>query len=427
MSPVDDRTGLIRWVFDIPIEPGEPKVFNASVKMADTARYHAQPCYDNNGGSGLTSEQARNSAIGEGLERYCCSVYDPGDLICGSVQELSRDHDLCRPGDFALFHPEQTGKFPRPADDTPVAWTWGWSLIRNRPTLVPASLVYVPYFPCFREQGEQVAGPGVSTGLACARSLDQAVLKGIFECVERDAFMIVWMNRLRIPRVEIESHPYLQRLYQERLRREGLQYVLLRTTSDIPIPSFLCLLIDDRRSPPMISAGGASSLDPVAAAAKAMTEAVQTHEWVKFLGRGNRRFQFAPDFGDIREFENHVELYGYGDMMHALDFLLDDANGTVSNWENGATGDLRQDLDKTLSLMAAMNLETIAVDLTTPDVAECGFRVTRALVPELQPLDADYLHRFLGGRRLYEVPQRMGFTDRVTTIESLNPYPHPYP
>ena len=321
LSPVDDRTGLIRWVFDIPTEPGEPKVFNASVKMADTARYNDQPCYDNNGGSGLTREQARNGAIGEGLERYCCSVYDPGDLICGSAQELSRDHHLRRASDFALFHPEQPGSFPRPDDDTPIAWTWGWSLVHSLPTLVPASLVYVPYFPCFRAQGEQVAGPGVSTGLACARSLDEAVLKGIFECIERDAFMIVWMNRLRVPRVDIDSHPYLRRLYRERLQRDGLRYVLLRTTTDIAVPSFLCLLIDERRSPPMISAGGASSLDPVYAAAKAMTEAVQTREWVKFLGRGNSQFKFAPDFSDIREFENHVTLYGYGDMMHAARLL----------------------------------------------------------------------------------------------------------
>src|SRR5262249_44444934 len=139
-------------------------------------------------------------------------------------------------------------------------------------------------FPHFREQGEQVAGPAISTGLSCAASVDEAVLKGICECVERDAFMITWMNRLPVPRVKIESHPQLRQLYEERLRRDGLHYVLLRTTTDIPIPSFLCLLIDERRSPPMICAGGATSLDPVHAAQKAMTEAVQTREWAKFLG-----------------------------------------------------------------------------------------------------------------------------------------------
>jgi ribosomal protein S12 methylthiotransferase accessory factor len=427
LSAVDDRTGLIRWVFDIPTEPGEPKVFNASVKLADTSRYNPQPCYDNNGGSGLTQDQARNAAIGEGLERYCCSVYDAGDLVFGSAATLSAAHDLCRPRDFALFHAEQPAQFPRPAEDTPIAWTWGWSLARGLPTLVPASLIYMPYFPCFRERGEEVAGPAVSTGLACASSLDEAVLKGIYECVERDSFMITWLNRLPVPRADIDSQPYLRSLYQERLQRDGLRYILLRMTTDIPLPSFLCLLIDERRSPPMISVGGATSLDPVRAAAKAMTEAVQTREWVKFLGGRKRKFEFASDFSDIREFEDHVALYGYGDMLHAVQFLLDETNGCVSEWENGSTGDTKRDLDKTVSLLAELNLEVVALDLTTPDVEACGFRVTRAILPELQPLDADYLHRFLGGRRLYEVPQRMGFKDGPTAIETLNPYPHPYP
>jgi ribosomal protein S12 methylthiotransferase accessory factor len=428
LSAIDERTGLIRWVFDIPIEPGEPTVFNASVKMADTTRYSRQPCYDNNGGSGLTREQARNAAIGEGLERYCCAMLDPGDLVCGSARQLEQSYELCRPGEFSLFHPEQPGRHPVPDDDTPIAWAWGWRLGRRRPVLVPACLVYLPYVPIFQEQGEQVAAPAMSTGLACARSLDEAVLKGIYELVERDAFMVVWSNRLPVPRVDIESHPDLKRLYQERLRRDGLRYVVLRTTTDIEVPSFLCLLIDDRRSPPMICAGGASSLDPVRAAAKAMTEAVQTREWAKFLGGRGQRFEFASDFRDVRDFEDHVALYAYGDMLHAIQFLLEEDNGEVSDcWENGASGDAGRDLEKAAGLLAAVGLEPITLDLTTPDVAQCGFRVTRAMVPELQPLDAAYEHRFMGGRRLYEAPWRMGYVSHPTTIESLNPDPHPYP
>jgi ribosomal protein S12 methylthiotransferase accessory factor len=427
LSLLDDRTGLIRWVFDIPIEPGEPKIFNVSVKMAQTTCYNLHPCYDNNGGSGLTRDQARNAAIGEGVERYCCSVFDPADMICGNIAQLSRDHEICRPSDFAMFHPEQPGRYPGPSEDTPIAWTWGWSLIRQRPVLLPACLVYMPYFPCFREQGEEVAGPAISTGLACARSLDEAVLRGLYELVERDAFMIGWLNRLPSPRVDIESHPTLRRLYQERLRRDGLRYVLVNITTDIPLPSFLCLLIDERRKPAMISAGAATDLNPVRAASKAMLEAVQTREWAKFLGGRGRKFSFAADFGDIREFEHHVALYAYGDMLHAVEFLLDEDNHVSDCWENESTGNIAGDLDKTLSIMAGHNLETIALDLTTPDVRQCGYRVTRAVIPELQPLDADYLHRFLGGRRLYEVPWRMGYTNAPTTIETLNPNPHPFP
>jgi ribosomal protein S12 methylthiotransferase accessory factor len=348
--------------------------------------------------------------------------------MCGTVAELIRYHEIRRPSDYAMFHPQQPGGHLPPDEHTPLAWTWGWSLVRRCPILVPACLVYMPYFPCFRENGEQVVGPAVSTGVACAETLEEAVLRGIYESVERDAFMIVWSNRLPIPHVKIESHPVLRRLYQKRLRREGLRYIVLRTTTDIPLPSFLCLLIDEHRTPAMICAGGATDLDPVRAVGKAMTEAVQTREWAKFLGGRGAKFQFAPDFSDVRDFEDHVALYAYGDMLQAVAFLLQDDNGSIADcWDNESTGNATGDLEKTVSIMTELNLETIALDLTTPDVSECGFRVTRAMVPELQPLDADYLHRFMGGRRLYEVPWRMGYRDSPTTMETLNPNPHPFP
>jgi len=423
---VDELTGLVRWVIDIPVEPGEPRIFNASVKMADTTRYSPHPCYDNNGGSGMTRAAARAAAIGEGLERYCASQFSPEDLVFGTADGLSVDHALYEPASFAMFHPDQPCDFVPAGRDTLLAWAWAWSLDAECPVLVPASMVHMPYFPL--HPGERAAGPSISTGLACASDLPSAVLKGIWECVERDAFMIAWMNRLPVPRVDPESHPALARLYCDRLRRDGLRYLLFRTTTDLPIPAFLCLLVDDRRSPPMIAAGGAAGLDPVAAAAKAMTEAVQTREWAKFLGRNAARFDFAPDFSDIRDFEDHVALYAYGAMGHAIEFLLEGEHSPAADgWESLATRDARRDLATTVGILRGAGLRAAALDLTTPDVAATGLRVARAVVPDLQPLDADYRHRFLGGNRLFEVPVRLGYRTTPLRLDELNPDPHPFP
>lgn len=427
LSPVDERTGLIRWVFDIPVEPGEPSIFNASVKMADTGRYSGNPSYDNNGGSGLTRGEARQAAIGEALERYCSAVYDPDDLVLGSVAELRERTRLCPPSEFALFHPEQFVPHAEPDDTKRLAWVPAWWLGRREVALVPACLVYMPYFPCFPDEGEAVIAPSVSTGLACARSLEAALLGGIYELVERDAFMIVWNNCLPVPRVEIESHPGLGELYRDRLRRDGLRYELFCMTTDLGIPSYVCLLVDERRSPPMLCVGGAAHLDPTRAAAKAMLEAVQTREWAKFLGRQGRPGGFAADFGDILDFEDHVALYAFGDMGHAAAFLLESDTGAAPTWASLSRGDPAEDLGVVRGILAESGLDVLALELTTRDVAQCGCHVTRAMIPQLQPLDASHRHRFLGGDRLYTVPERMGFAARPTTLAGLNPYPHPYP
>lgn len=426
LSPVDERTGLIRWVFDIPVEPGEPSIFNVSVKMADTGSYSTHSSYDNNGGSGLTRQAARQAAIGEGLERYCCSIYGAEELVFGTENGLRDRWDLCGPGEFALFHPDQKLPHPGADDDTPIAWAVGSRSSTGEPCLVPACLVYMPYFPVFPERGEVVFSPSVSTGLACARSFDRAILGGVYELIERDAFMIVWNNRLAVPRVDICSHPDLRRLYEARLKRAGLRYELLCTTTDIAVPSYVCLLVDERRSPPMLTVGGAAHLDPVRAAAKALLEAVQTREWAKFLEGQEHKAVFAEDYSDVDDFEDHVALYAFGDHLHAASFLLDAASAK-HDWSSLSRGDAALDLATVSGMLAESGLEIFTVDLTTPDVAQCGCWVTRALIPQLQPLDASHRHRFLGGDRLYSAPQRMGYTQARTTLASLNPFPHPYP
>jgi ribosomal protein S12 methylthiotransferase accessory factor len=428
LSPVDERTGLIRFVYDLPVDPGEPRIFNTSVKMADTGRYMPAACFDNNGGSGLTRQAARAAAIGEGIERYCATFYEPEELIFGPAQDLQDRYRLSPPEDYALFHPSQKVEVPPFTADVPIAWTQGYSLVHRTPALVPASQVFMPYQPAFLEQGEKLVGPVISTGLACARSYEEALVKGICEVIERDAFMITWMNCLPRDRVDFCAHPALDRLYRQHLQRGGLRYVLLDMTSDLPVPAYLCLLIDEQRSPVMVCAGGAAALDPLAAASKALLEAVQTREWAKFMLRGGKSFHFEPDFSDIEEFEDHVALYAHGDMLEAVRFLVDSPGQVALDGAAEAKSpDWAADLTRLVSLLAGRGYDVLAVDLTTPDAAQCGYFVTKALIPGFQPLDASYRRRFLGGRRLYQVPVRLGYTQTETTIEQLNPNPHPYP
>ncbi len=71
-------------------------------------------------------------------------------------------------------------------------------------------------------------------------------------------------------------------------------------------------------------------------------------------------------------------------------------------------------------------LITELVDLTTEDVRPLGLRVTRAVVPGFHPLVLGHRRRALGGRRLWEVPGKLGYPGR-SPEQGDNPLPHPYP
>jgi ribosomal protein S12 methylthiotransferase accessory factor len=70
-------------------------------------------------------------------------------------------------------------------------------------------------------------------------------------------------------------------------------------------------------------------------------------------------------------------------------------------------------------------LEAIAVDLTTPEIAELGLSVPKVLVPGLAPLTAVHAMPALGSPRFREVPKKLGLTDPIH--DQINPTPHPFP
>ena len=65
-------------------------------------------------------------------------------------------------------------------------------------------------------------------------------------------------------------------------------------------------------------------------------------------------------------------------------------------------------------------------DLTTPDVEELGLKVLRCVIPGFHPLFMGHNLRALGGSRLWEVPQKLGYRGINREFRD-NPAPHPYP
>ena len=426
---VDNFTGIVRWISEIPIDPGEPEIFNYSVKMCDSGKYLPVGCYDRNGGAGLTREQAYRAALGEAVERYCCSVYFRDELLFGPAKEVSRHARLFGPPDMALFHEQQRGtiRYPEYTEELPISWTRAYSLTKREPVLVPASMTFIPYYPFFQQGGEQNVGPGITTGQASAFNYMEAALRGVYEIVERDAFMITWSARLTVPRINIGSSPKLAKTFEERFSRPNLRYSFHSLATDTGIPSILCIVVDDDRDPPMICTGGASHADAEKAALKALVEAVQTREWAKYMGRRREPFVFESDYSNMDDFDKHVLLYAYGNMEPSIEFLTGSPSEmSFSDFEQPQFSSAKDEFCHVRGRVEGLGYEVVLTDLTTCDVRQCGYRAVKMFISQMQQLEGEYSHRMLGGRRLYEVPGKLGYSVRPA-FETLNPDPHPYP
>src|SRR5581483_6314970 len=235
-----------------------------------------------------------------------------------------------------------------------------------------------------------------------------------------------WRNRLPRPHLRIDPQSAIYSLFNERFARPGLEFNLVYTTLDLSIASFFGILRDTRCSPPRMIVGGAAHLDPCAAALKTLTELVQGLEWMDSFDGSS--FPIEQGFQNVRSFEDRVLLYASNYVPEAFSFLFEDQSEIdLSAIPSLDTGDVRANLHLCYELLEAQGLEILALDLTTVDLSACGLYVTKVLIPECQPMEGDHRAQLLGGRRWREVPVRLGLCAAPTSIESVNPWPHPYP
>ncbi|MET0553031.1 MAG: YcaO-like family protein [Vicinamibacteria bacterium] len=427
---VSFRTGIVSDVQEKRLDADDPDLHVFASVLADAGQFSFQACSRFNAGAAVDRDEAMLKAIGEGLERYCAGLYDKSALVVARYAELGPD-EAVSPARFALFSERQYASpgFPyRPAsDDTPIAWVEGFSLTRRRPVLVPACLVFVPYQPV-RPGGETTLAPSVSSGLACGPSVDQACLSGLCEVVERDAFCILWAHRLRLPRITV-APGRLDGILRQRFAPSGLRFELTSMALDLDLPNFVCVCSGDSAYGPLVSVGASCHLDPETALLKAVVESAHARLWMKQIIRSRPDWRPDADYANVRTFEDHVLAYRWPHVQAELDFLTDDARPVLSTdaVPCRATGHAARDLEACVALVARSGLEPIRVDVTTEDVAELGLHVVKTLVPGLQEINGRHDLRFLGGRRLYEVPERIGLPSRGSEDLDLNPAAHPFP
>jgi ribosomal protein S12 methylthiotransferase accessory factor len=249
---------------------------------------------------------------------------------------------------------------------------------------------------------------GCSNGNASGNNLEEAVLQGFCELVERDAVALWWYNRLRKPRVALESfeEPYLLNLmhYYRTLGREAWA---LDITSDLGIPVFvaacrLCAGPEER-----ILFGLGCHLDARVALQRAFAELNQmlamgqqgedpsvaiedaeTLSWFKNATLGNQHYLAPDETAASKRFEDYPSL---------------------------STGDLLEDIHLCRRIVEERGMEMLVLDQTRPEIQ---MPVVKVIVPGLRHFWA----RFATGR-LYDVPVEMGWQERALTEEELNPIP----
>lgn len=227
-------------------------------------------------GSSLDSEEAISKAFGEFLERYFLAQYDKKDITKSSIGALvKKKTPFLHPATIAESSEEQKKEFPERQFDNESMFSWveGYSLTKKRKTLLPAQAAIWRYAlgngePFLRERNSNGAG-GFFTR-------EGAILSGLYELIQRDAFLVWWLSGNAPGKVSLKSIIDKEtRQYVAMIERFNIEVHILETTTDIKVPAYTVILVDRVKNGVTVGAGAARSSRK--AILQALNEALSIH------------------------------------------------------------------------------------------------------------------------------------------------------
>ncbi|GGN99989.1 YcaO-like family protein [Saccharibacillus kuerlensis] len=424
-ATLGSRGGIVKGLMNINPDPEDPELFLSLAIPGNPKGF--VPGQEGlidffASGMGRTPEEANTSAVAEAVERYCSAYVQPDRTVLASWKELGTD--ALHPNDIPLFTAEQHAdpSFPyRPfTEDSRIRWFEAHSLTRGRNVYVPAALTWDSYQPMTSE--EEAVCFGLMTGSAAGSTIEQAMLGGLLEIIERDSFMIMWYNRLQMPGIDLTGsavcEPFRALLDERRFRLD-----LVDTTSDIGVPSVFGLL---RTSDGKVSFGGAARCTLEEAVSKTLMEISQ-------LYMGNKAQIYASGVptlyaDEIIDYGMRLPYYEQPEAIRELEFTCAaPKTRTLSPASNGDKTSHAEQLQQVIARLEARGLEVICADVTTEDARALGLHVVKMIVPGTVQLPRSERERLIGSRRIFEVPVLSGYRTSAIRPNDLNAAPHPFP
>ncbi|MCG8352682.1 MAG: YcaO-like family protein [Chloroflexales bacterium] len=448
-SLINERAGVILHLAPVKHHPSVPaalctvQAYLPRMQRYDTRWYNVTTSL---GSSFDGMEAARRSATGEAVERYCMNYLAAAQPIRANYHQLlRRGDDALDPEHLILFsdtiYDTPGCPFVRFTRETEVYWVQGRSLTHKRTAWLPLSFIYT-HWQVEPYTNQPMVNATHYPGVAAGRSLEQALVAGIEELIERDSMMVWWLNRQPLPAVGLT--PELRALWSDAPTEHGQRAWAIPLTNEFGMPVIAGVV--EQTQEQLLTIGFACRPDPYEATRKAWAEALTLQERSRDLNAPTSALRrelamegAASVIKPWRADRAYMDDYrtDFRDLTHTVcaeQFYLDPrAIERVRPWVDvpaGTTFDaIPAPPDRTLATyqrrLAAQGYEVFYYDLTTSDIRLAGWHVVRVLIPGFIPeFPAAFPHT--GGGRAQRAAVRLGWRNTPLAETELNTMPLPY-
>jgi len=419
ISPI---TGVVTSVYEMPSGDQKAVIHNAVAGhnfAMDTKNLSSlkKGLRSKSGGKGTSIQQAKAGALCEAVERYSGLFTGEEYRISASFKELG--NAAIHPNECMLFSEAQYNVraqnnlrdrgfdiIPDPFDiHAKVEWSPIWSFTKSEFKWLPTGYLYFAY-P--RKEGQFYFWAD-SNGSAAGNTIEEAILQGFLEIVERDAAAIWWYNRLSLPEVDLSKleNSYINQVisHYHDIHRE---IWCLDLTTDIGVPVIAAISRRvDKPVEDIVFAFGCH-LDFEIAVLRAVTELNQFLPAVMPIASdGSGEYAYddpaSLDWWKTARISDHAYLKpnAHLEKIFAKTSSID------------ASGSIGEIVRACQQRMEEKGFEFLVLNQTRPDI---GLPVVKVVVPGMR-----HFWRRCAPGRLYDVPVEMGLLSHAKDESELNP------
>ena len=327
-----------------------------------TAEYGGVSIY---GGKGISKDHAKASAMMEGFERYSAERQDSDKTVISTVNDISGNYIDPK----SLNLPKEYEK--KDISNLNLEWNLAHDLISDEDYYIPTNAIYHPYS---HDSNVESLFKSNTNGLASGNILPEAILHGIFEVIERDAWSIFELTHKNYSQINLDTiESDIINKTVEKFTSNGINIKLMDFTADINVPTIAASADDTiTRDAGLLTLGIGTHLDPEVAILRALTEVAQSRATQI---NGAREDTVRADFAREAGYERMKRINKYY-------FRQEEDQINLSDIENKSTTSINDDLEIVKDELISNEIEHVLYyDLTRP---ELDVSVVRVIIPKME-------------------------------------------
>jgi len=369
-------------------------------------------------GSGLSPNEAEMHSLMEAVERYSNMVADESRFIWSTYKDIEKM--AINPLDLGLYLDEQYGRdkrISRFSVDSEIPWIMGQDLSSGKPVFIAADFVHYPPI-----RGKPLVFE-TSNGASAHTDIVHAVLNGLYEVIERDSFLTMWLNRISMPMLDVKSLPYDFNESIKLINEYGMNVKLVDLTNDSRIPTVMAVCSNDNPDKfPALAVGLGTHMELEKAVQKALLE--MEFELIDTLENPEEKKILDPN-QISSPYENGI-YYLNPKMRKHWEFMISSKQTSKpSRFAGRLCKDNHVLLMRMVTQLHTMGHRVVWVDITPSDIGKMGLSAVKVFVTGFQPMYVGNKLR-LNLERMHESAEYVCNNIKATRASAeINSAPHP--